>query len=976
MQPRLNIKNVSRAPIAKSEQLEKLRAHPRPRPGPRPRSRPAAPTSRYTPRSVLSNTKLPFEGAVVPPKLFYAEKGTTLRILPVPSGSRILWRTLGTPRFFIFSQDSRVQKKPDLTAEETAGRVFGTRMLSHVQLVTTPTADTQGTCLMLHFDNQRYVFGNISEGTQRAIVQRKLALNKTEDIFMSGLVNWHNAGGLIGLILTLSDVISTQKDAVRAVNAERKKKGTKPLDEGAISNLRIHGGKNLAQLLATSRRFVFRKGLPLQPHEVRHDPRVASNSQNEPDWKDTNINVWYMPVEANSNKPVSSRKRSHEEMTLDEPSSNSAPPKTSKEDDQKKVTEIVSQMFNSNWNLDALTETTLYQAKLPAKLFVRNEKGHIQQYKGPLPGEGENVPNIPVLVRRPWPAAMHLTLPGTEPSKQSLCYIVKSHDRRGKFQVKEAQKYAIEKSDYRKLTAGETVTAKDGVVVTPDMVLGETVLGEGFAVLDVPDLSYVEPLINRPEFSNGEIMRGINAAFWILGPGVVHDVRLQAFMQKTTAMRHIICSGDCSPNMLALESAAVQTFKLHQIDPQRFPMPYHSNIESLSKSAVASLPSPLETGRTGKMIQFSPQFLHQDDKIVAFPDVEALAVNGQAPIPELKPLSQQAREKCKDADFLAKIEEVESDIPNRDAEVITLGTGSALPSKYRNVSATLVRVPGYGNYLFDAGENTMGQLRRVFGDELPSIMRDLKVIWISHLHADHHLGTAGVIKAWADETSKSNPAATLHVASHVHMIDWLREYAEIENYGYDRLTFTSFSAYQKTSKICISPPLSPAYKKAYGLEKIDATYVAHCHGALATVFTWPSGLKIAYSGDCRPSDDFVKIGQGTTLLIHESTFDDELKGDALAKKHSTMSEAIDVGRRMGARRIMLTHFSQRYQKVPALDDSLDIKAVGVVDAKEKAKLDEVILVAFDYMRVKLGEFRHAQAFLPAIQKLFEDVSDQ
>lgn len=847
-------------------------------------------------------------------------------------------------------------------------------MLSYVQVITTPTADTQGTCLMLHFDSQRYVFGNISEGTQRAMVQRKVALNKTEDIFMSGLVNWHNAGGLLGMILTLADVITTQRDAAKAENLERKKKGKKEFEDGSISNLRIHGGKNLAQLMATSRRFVFRKGLPLRPHEIRQDPRV-SNSGSKPDWQDSNINVWYMPVESQTEKSTRSRrKRSHEEMSSEEETPHSTLQRSSREEDQQKVLDIVTQMFNSNWRLDALTETTLYQAKLPAKLFVRDESGHIQQYKGPLPGQAGDVPDVPVLVRQPWPAATHLTLPGTEPSKQSMCYIVKGHDRRGKFNIQEAQKYAIEKSDYRKLTAGETVTAKDGVTVTPDMVLGATVLGEGFAVLDVPDVSFIEPLINRSELSNHAIMRGINVAFWILGAGVVDDPRLQAFMQKASGLKHIICSGDCAPNMLALESAAVQTYKLHQIDPDRFDVPFHSNDVSLSKAAAASLPAPLETGRAGKTIQFSPQYIHQNDKIIPFPNIQALAKSSQAPIPELQPLTKQAREKCQNPVFLAKIEKTESDIPNRDAEVITLGTGSALPSKYRNVSATLVRVPGYGNYLFDAGENTMGQLRRVFGDELPAIMRDLKVIWISHLHADHHLGTAGVIKAWNEETSKSDPAAKLHVASHIHMLDWLREYSEIEDYGYDRLTFTKFSAYQPATRICRTQPLDAEVQRVSGLQKIEACYVEHCMGALATVFTWPTGLKIAYSGDCRPSDSFVKIGRGTTLLIHESTFDDELKGDAIAKKHSTMSEAIDVGRRMGARRIMLTHFSQRYQKIPTLEDNLD-EVVESTNGEAKAKSDEVILVAFDYMRVKLGEFRKAQAFLPAIQKLFEEVGN-
>lgn len=350
-----------------------------------------------------------------------------------------------------------------------------------------------------------------------------------------------------------------------------------------------------------------------------------------------------------------------------------------------------------------------------------------------------------------------------------------------------------------------------------------------------------------------------------------------------------------------------------------------------------------------------------------FPHIEKLA-RGDVTKDVLR-MAAQAKTRISDPVFIAKVEKAEADIPNRDAEIISLGTGSAMPSKYRNVSATLVRVPGFGSYLFDAGENTLGQLRRVFGDESPSVLRDLKVIWISHLHADHHLGTASVIKAWHEETTKSNPSAKLVIASHGHMIDWVHEYADVEDFGLKRLVLVRLNAHQSKARLCEPRIFSPKETEQFGLAKIDAVGVNHCFGALATVFTFPSGLKIAYSGDCRPSDPFVQIGQGATILIHESTFDDELRGDAIAKKHSTMSEAIDVGRRMGARRILLTHFSQRYQKIPILEEDFEIHP----DARkeDKAKVDEVILVAFDYMRVKLGEFRKAQAFLPAIQKLLE-----
>ena len=169
-------------------------------------------------------------------------------------------------------------------------------------------------------------------------------------------------------------------------------------------------------------------------------------------------------------------------------------------------------------------------------------------------------------------------------------------------------------------------------------------------------------------------------------------------------------------------------------------------------------------------------------------------------------------------------------LPSGDAEIVTLGTGSALPSKYRNVSSTLLRVPGCGSYLLDCGENTLGQLKRVFGEAgVKEILRDLKLIWISHLHADHHLGTVSVVKAWRDEmyaqrpsssdieSSRTrlpespqftimsdvlNPTVAADVANPVKVLEqekrlfisgtgqmmrWLKEYAGIEDYGYDRI---------------------------------------------------------------------------------------------------------------------------------------------------------------------------------------------
>lgn len=174
--------------------------------------------------------------------------------------------------------------------------------------------------------------------------------------------------------------------------------------------------------------------------------------------------------------------------------------------------------------------------------------------------------------------------------------------------------------------------------------------------------------------------------------------------------------------------------------------------------------------------------------------------------------------------------------------------------------------------------------------------------------------------------------------------------------------------------------------------------------------TFATGFKFSYSGDCRPSKTFAEIGEGSTVLLHEATFDDELKGDAKAKNHSTTSEAIGVGVAMGARRILLTHFSQRYQHLTTMSeiDNSDVKleddpghddAAEVLDDIENADIplavtlpddisretqinpsithmtrprDLKIGVAFDYMRVKVRDIMHLEKFTPALLKLYEE----
>lgn len=71
--------------------------------------------------------------------------------------------------------------------------------------------------------------------------------------------------------------------------------------------------------------------------------------------------------------------------------------------------------------------------------------------------------------------------------------------------------------------------------------------------------------------------------------------------------------------------------------------------------------------------------------------------------------------------------------------LLFLGTGSAVPSKYRNVSSILYRLSSNHLILLDCGEGTFNQLLRVY-PMIDSILQSLDMIIISHSHADHHLG--------------------------------------------------------------------------------------------------------------------------------------------------------------------------------------------------------------------------------------------
>ncbi|KAK8178026.1 ribonuclease Z mitochondrial precursor [Phyllosticta citrichinensis] len=853
-------------------------------------------------------------------------------------------------------------------------------MKASLRVVSTPTADTPSTMVVLNSDSKQYMIGNMGEAMQRTMTELGVRLVKTHDFFLTGRSEWRSLGGLLGMTLTKADQLI-------ASNQDKSTKGS-----GEPVSLNVIGPPNLNYTIATTRRVIFKRGMPLNTFEVTDDPPKGENQELLPSYVDENIRLYPMSVSPLRDQPSpasstsSGKKRSHDEMndavSTSKPNGNEKPPSAVSQNPAQVAKEVVSNMFNSTWSLDALFETRFSEVKLPAKLFWRAPGSN---KIGPFDWSAAKHDPI-VLAREPWPATKVASLPPVEPALEAVSYLIKTCDIRGKFDGGRADALNVPRGAERgKLALGQTIQLKNGDTITSDMVMGPSRVGMALAVIDLPSVDYVKPLISRSEWEFPEIKDNLQLIVWTLGPGVASDPVLKSFMESLPRVKHLVSSQDLGSNQIIFKKSAGSILRMSHADEKRFKESYSGN--------------PILSHTTYESFQ---------------PESSITLAQNAEPIELLIPL----------------------------------GTGSAMPSLYRNVSATLVRVPGYGSYLLDCGEGTFGQLQRAFEPaKLIEIFKDLRMIYLSHPHADHILGIIPVIKAWynivhkgrrssqnarqALDSIRRNPESAgatkrLAIVASQPLHGWLAEYSGVEDFGYSQIwpvgawggqiELVRHGEGQAVPKSLWEP--------LFGLQDLRTCFVHHCHNAQAVSLTWPDAtradqsaedskpFKVSYSGDCRPNyNQFTEIGRHSTLLIHEATFEDGLLGDAKAKRHSTTSEALAVGARMRAKCVLLTHFSQRYQKLPVMqegqqdDNAMDVdgppeEAAGFFDmvdsaegitlpkevaavtpaadepaaapAKIVVKSDMRVGFASDLMRIKMGEFAELEYFVPAMEKLFAE----
>ncbi|ABR53930.1 ribonuclease Z [Methanococcus vannielii SB] len=309
-----------------------------------------------------------------------------------------------------------------------------------------------------------------------------------------------------------------------------------------------------------------------------------------------------------------------------------------------------------------------------------------------------------------------------------------------------------------------------------------------------------------------------------------------------------------------------------------------------------------------------------------------------------------------------------------------LGTGAAVPTKYRSHPSVALKFDGE-IFLFDCGENTQRQI--IFTDVSPMKINN---IFISHLHGDHILGIPGLLQSIAFQGRKKplniyGPPETKEMIKNMlkigyHSIDYpinIHE-ASIESpemiiassnnsngNNYEVYTFPvkhSVPSISYLFKQIKKPQMDIKKAETLGIEigpdlkKLkDGFSIQLKNGKVITPkdVTIPpkKGYCIGYSGDTIPIDEFGKFLKyhGCNVLIHEATFDSSMQKNAVDTMHSTILDALDILEKSGARTLIATHISARYDDIMSFERD-------IVKFKEKNPEIE-ILIAEDFLEYVL-----------------------
>ncbi len=296
-----------------------------------------------------------------------------------------------------------------------------------------------------------------------------------------------------------------------------------------------------------------------------------------------------------------------------------------------------------------------------------------------------------------------------------------------------------------------------------------------------------------------------------------------------------------------------------------------------------------------------------------------------------------------------------------EIKIIALGTAGSAPSKDRGLPSIALVYNGE-TFLFDCGEGTQVQMLKYKVNAYKT-----KAIFISHVHGDHIIGIAGLLRTLAINNRtepldifvpkgyekviralvtfdsakigyrisiKGIGSGTVYKGRGFSMRSFPLNHS-IETYGY---VFEENPKMRFDKELCKKLGIKGLmFKELLEKGRVNANGKKI---SISKVAKLAKGKKVVYASDTRPSESTARAAKDADLLIHESSFAESEKKLAFERKHSTAAEAASVAKKAHVKKLVLTHISARYKDSKALE----MEARKVFKNTEMAKDGDIILI--------------------------------
>ena len=240
--------------------------------------------------------------------------------------------------------------------------------------------------------------------------------------------------------------------------------------------------------------------------------------------------------------------------------------------------------------------------------------------------------------------------------------------------------------------------------------------------------------------------------------------------------------------------------------------------------------------------------------------------------------------------------------------VTVLGSSSAIPTLTRNPSAHLLNA-NERLFLLDCAEGTQLRLR-----QQKVHFQRIKHIFITHLHGDHYYGLIGLLTTFHLLGRKD----LLQIHAHPMLEEIIRIQLEasqtVLNYPvrFHRLNETGVDVVYEDERIVgYSFPLRHSIPTCGFIfrEKIQ-------------VRKQSEKRSYAYCTDTIYDESVIPVIRKVSLLYHEATFMRSMAAAAAEKMHATTTEAATIALKAEAGKLLIGHFSARYDDaIPLLEEA-------------------------------------------------------